>query len=148
MKTLLFRLVYSVLLLLAAANAFTAPKPQKSQPPVVAREWPRMAVSDGGPATLEKPKVVEDKKQQSAGTKMPAWEIRLWTDPYNKREFVARCLAEVCGKSDTESYQIMMQAHKNGMGVVGRYDFEIAELYNKSLKDNGLLVDMIPVDDE
>jgi ATP-dependent Clp protease adapter protein ClpS len=42
------------------------------------------------------------------------WEIRLWNDPVNKREFVARCLSTICGKSDTESYQIMMQAHKNG----------------------------------
>lgn len=42
------------------------------------------------------------------------WEIRLWNDPFNKREFVALCLSTICGKSDTESYQIMMQAHKNG----------------------------------
>jgi ATP-dependent Clp protease adapter protein ClpS len=42
------------------------------------------------------------------------WEIRLWNDPFNKREFVARCLSAICNKSDTESYQIMMQAHKNG----------------------------------
>ena len=42
------------------------------------------------------------------------WEIRLWNDPFNKREFVARCLSTICNKSDTESYQIMMQAHKNG----------------------------------
>jgi hypothetical protein len=34
------------------------------------------------------------------------------------------------------------------MGIIGRYDYEIAELYNKSLRDNGLMVDMIPVDDE
>ena len=33
---------------------------------------------------------------------------------FNKREFVARCLSTICGKSDTESYQIMMQAHNNG----------------------------------
>lgn len=42
------------------------------------------------------------------------WEIRLFNDPFNKREFVARCLIAICGKSDTESYQIMMQAHNDG----------------------------------
>lgn len=106
-----------------------------------------------GPAVLDRPETIEineveknTEKQEKIGGE--AWEIRLFNDPFNKREFVARCLAEVCGKSDTESYQIMMQAHKNGMGLVGRYNFEIAELYHSSLKENGLLVDMIQVDDE
>ena len=107
----------------------------------------------GGPAVLDKPTTVEktdvdkdtekDSKFSSQG-----WEIRLFNDPFNKREFVARCLATICGKSDTESYQIMMEAHNNGMGVIGRYLFEVAELYYKSLQDNGLLVDMVPVEDE
>ena len=106
-----------------------------------------------GPAVLDRPETIEiidvekntDKQEKIGGE---AWEIRLFNDPFNKREFVARCLAEVCGKSDTESYQIMMQAHKNGMGLVGRYNFEIAEMYHGSLQENGLMVDMIQVDDE
>lgn len=51
----------------------------------------------------------EEKKYGGEG-----WEIRLFNDPVNKREFVAMCLSTICGKSDTESYQIMMQAHNNG----------------------------------
>eukprot|EP00977_Amphora_coffeiformis_P026291 scaffold25421_cov162-Amphora_coffeaeformis.AAC.1 len=106
------------------------------------------------PATIEKPSTVEKQKttdrkaSQDAGTKLPAFLLRLWNDPYNKREFVARCLAEVCGKSDTESFQIMMQAHQAGMGIIGQYDLEIAELYLQSLKERSLLVDMVPVEDE
>jgi ATP-dependent Clp protease adapter protein ClpS len=42
----------------------------------------------------------------------------------------------------------MMEAHNNGMGVVGRYAFEVAELYYASLQENGLLVDMVPVEEE
>jgi hypothetical protein len=42
------------------------------------------------------------------------WEIQLFNDPFNHRTFVAKCLCTICGKSDTESYQIMMQAHRNG----------------------------------
>ena len=106
-----------------------------------------------GPAVLDRPETIEiidveknTEKQEKIGGE--AWEIRLFNDPFNKREFVARCLAEVCGKSDTESYQIMMQAHKNGMGLVGRYNFEIAEMYHGSLQENGLMVDMVQVDDE
>lgn len=76
------------------------------------------------------------------------WEIQLFNDGYNHRTFVAKCLCTICGKTDTQSYQIMMQAHKNGMGVVGRYHFEIAELYYGSLKEEGLTVQMVQVDDE
>jgi ATP-dependent Clp protease adapter protein ClpS len=118
----------------------------------------RLAMAaDGGPAILDRPETIEkvnieindaEKTEKDEKVGAPGWEIQLFNDPVNKREFVARCLSTICGKSDTESYQIMMQAHKNGMGVVGRYVFEIAELYYKSLKENGLLVDMVQVDDE
>jgi ATP-dependent Clp protease adapter protein ClpS len=114
-----------------------------------------------GPATIEKPETVEkvDKKvdknvdDDSTTEKDPrndagGWEIRLFNDPMNKREYVAMCLSTVCGKSDSESYQIMMSAHKDGMGVVGRYMFEVAELYYASLRENGLQVDMVPVEEE
>jgi ATP-dependent Clp protease adapter protein ClpS len=105
-----------------------------------------------GSTVVEEPVTIEDKKttpdKEQAGTRLPAYILRLWNDPFNKREFVARCLAEVCGKSDTESFQIMMHAHQQGMGIIGQYDFEIAELYLESLKERGLMVDMVPVDDE
>jgi len=101
------------------------------------------------PQTIEKKDVdvakttKRDKRTDSGG-----WEIRLYNDPFNKREFVARCLTTICGKSDGESFQIMMQAHNNGIGVIGRYVFEIAELYHSSLKEEGLMVDMVPVEDK
>jgi len=91
-----------------------------------------------------KENVVEDEKKSGGN----GWEIQLYNDPYNHRTFVAKCLCQICGKTDTESYQIMMQAHKNGMGVVGRYHYEIAELYYGSLKEEGLTVRMVEVDDE
>jgi ATP-dependent Clp protease adapter protein ClpS len=34
------------------------------------------------------------------------------------------------------------------MGVVGRYMFEVAELYYASLRENGLMVEMVPVEEE
>mmetsp|Transcript_17080 Transcript_17080/g.31900 ORF Transcript_17080/g.31900 Transcript_17080/m.31900 type:complete len:170 (-) Transcript_17080:239-748(-) len=107
----------------------------------------------GGPAVLDKPETVkkskededikEKEKQGSEG-----WEVRLFNDPMNKREFVARCLTEICGLSDGQSYQVMMQAHQFGIAVIGRYHFERAELYHNGLRDQGLFVDMQPVDDD
>ena len=94
--------------------------------------------------TIEKVKIDEDKTTaEDPKPSTEEWKIRLFDDPYNKREFVSRCLTTICGKSDTESYQVMMEAHKKGMGIIGRYRFEVAELYHNSLKDEGLSVDMI-----
>lgn len=150
----MFKFLVAVAIFMASTvGAFSTPKPAFHRPIMTSTDGFHMSAPtmDAGPATLEPEtieKVKEDKKEESAGTKQPAWEVRLFNDPFNKREFVAMCLATICGKNDTESYQIMMQAHQNGMGIIGRYDYEIAELYNKSLRDNGLMVDMIPVDDE
>eukprot|EP00532_Pseudo-nitzschia_australis_P002017 CAMPEP_0168181338 /NCGR_PEP_ID=MMETSP0139_2-20121125/11154_1 /TAXON_ID=44445 /ORGANISM="Pseudo-nitzschia australis, Strain 10249 10 AB" /LENGTH=109 /DNA_ID=CAMNT_0008101889 /DNA_START=415 /DNA_END=744 /DNA_ORIENTATION=+ len=96
--------------------------------------------------TVEVIKDEDTEQQQKPGKN--GWEIQLFNDPFNQRTFVAKCLCTICGKSDGESYQIMMQAHKNGMGVVGRYHYEIAELYYGSLKGEGLTVQMVEVDDE
>jgi len=112
-----------------------------------------VAVTDAPtkPKTVEEEKIKilkdNDTESQEKNGK-DGWEIRLFNDPMNHRTFVAKCLCEICGKSDGESYQIMMQAHKNGMGVVGRYHYEIAELYYGSLKEEGLTVEMVQVDDE
>lgn len=111
--------------------------------------------SSSGPSVLDKPETLEkssvdkeDVAEQDPRNDSGGWEVRLFNDPYNKREFVARCLATICGKTDSESYQIMMQAHNNGMGVIGCYAFEVAELYYTSLQESGLLVDMIPLEEE
>lgn len=61
---------------------------------------------------------------------------------------MARCLMTVTGVSDGGAYQIMMQAHQNGIAVVGSYHLERAEGYLSSLKDEGLLVDMVPAGDK
>lgn len=102
-----------------------------------------------GPATLDKTKA--DKKASPSKEKQrkkdKGWEIRLYNDPFNKREFVARCLMTITGVSDGAAYQIMMQAHEKGIGVVGRYHLERAESYLSSLKSEGLMVDMIPAGD-
>ena len=59
--------------------------------------------------------IVKDEDVESdEKTGKNGWEIQLFNDPYNHRTFVAKCLCTICGKSDGESYQIMMQAHRNG----------------------------------
>jgi len=97
---------------------------------------------------LKKKKVIQretvKKNEKTGGEK---FQVRLYNDPFNKREFVARCLVEICGKNDGEAFAVMMEAHNNGKGVIGRYMFEQAETYLTSLKEQGLMVDMVPVED-
>jgi ATP-dependent Clp protease adapter protein ClpS len=155
MMASLSRFLIALFLLATHAVAFTTTRPAFTTTISISSK-PLFMVGDVGPSVLDRPQtiekagvdLVEKNAEQSARPNLPGWEVRLWNDPFNKREFVARCLAEVCGKSDTESFQIMMAAHKNGMGVIGVYDFEIAEMYYSSLNEMGLSVDMVQVEDE
>lgn len=106
------------------------------------------------PAVMEPPvkekEKVEDKEnieERQNYSKKGGWAVRLFNDPMNKREFVAMCLSKIVGLSDGQAYQVMMQAHQNGVSVVGRFDFERAETYKTALVDNGLTCDMIEVED-
>lgn len=139
----------ALLFLVACCEGFTIPKPEST------KTTPTRPYLAAGPAVLEPPAVKEKVKEknvedtkQSSNTKRGGWAVRLFNDPMNKREFVAMCLSKVCGLSDGQAYQVMMQAHKNGVAVVGRYDFERAELYRDSLVGQGLVCDMIPVEDD
>jgi ATP-dependent Clp protease adapter protein ClpS len=74
-------------------------------------------------------------------------QTSLYNDPMNKREFVARCLVEICSLGDGEAFTVMMNAHRNGLSVVGIWQRELAEMYKQRLEENGLFVDMVPHDD-
>mmetsp|Transcript_20685 Transcript_20685/g.26699 ORF Transcript_20685/g.26699 Transcript_20685/m.26699 type:complete len:167 (-) Transcript_20685:326-826(-) len=162
------RFHFTIFALLAAfASAFTVLPTTNTQtststsfqytPPSSHRQPRVLQLSMAGPAVLEPPTKepeVVDKSKKEEGTKSAnkhkkgGWAVRLFNDPMNKREFVAMCLSQITGLTDGQSYQVMMGAHKNGVAVVGRYDHERAELYRDSLKENGLTVDMVPVEDE
>mmetsp|Transcript_4095 Transcript_4095/g.3882 ORF Transcript_4095/g.3882 Transcript_4095/m.3882 type:complete len:151 (-) Transcript_4095:485-937(-) len=103
-----------------------------------------------GPSVLDKPGLKKKSKQKENQQDLGAegWEVRLYNDPFNKREFVARCLMEIVGISETASYQIMMGAHQVGIAAIGRYHRERAELYRDRLTEEGLVCDMVPVDDD
>ena len=96
----------------------------------------------------EKTRKTDEPVQERRTCGNESWEVRLYNDGLNTREHVARCLVQVTGLSEFIAYQTMMHAHQHGMAVIGRYVFEIAELYHDQLKTNGLVCDMTQVDDE
>lgn len=101
------------------------------------------------PAILDRPQErVEEPTKQKKGMGSEAWEVRIYNDGLNTREHVARSLVQVTGMSESVAYQTMMQAHQNGIAVVGRWVYEVAEMYHDSLKDKGIVCDIVPVDED
>jgi ATP-dependent Clp protease adapter protein ClpS len=114
----------------------------------------KQTVRAGDPAVLDRPDVVERKERVENPSKEnsrsggDAWEVRIYNDGMNTREHVARSLVQVTGISEMVAYQTMMRAHQNGIATVGKWCFEIAEVYNEGLGKNGIISDIVPVDEE
>jgi ATP-dependent Clp protease adaptor protein ClpS len=126
--------------------------------------WGVPSAMAGGPAVLDRPTVIErptvverpetervvDKRaaKERKGMGHEAWEVRIYNDGLNTREHVARSLVQITGQTEMEAYQTMMQAHQNGIAVVGRWVYEVAEMYAEGLKKNGIVADMVPVEED
>jgi ATP-dependent Clp protease adapter protein ClpS len=118
-----------------------------------------LLASADGPAILDRPTttttVIEKKREprneryveDSRCGDHETWEVRLYNDGLNTREHVSRSLVQVTGLSEYQAYQTMMRAHQNGMAVVGRYLYEIAEMFHDALKREGIICDIVPVGD-
>lgn len=106
-----------------------------------------MAVASPTPVKKEK-KVTNKSDNESEKENDRGWLVRLYNDPMNKREFVAKCLMEICGLDDGMSFTIMMKAHQAGIAVIGNYPREQAEMYKVGLSGEGLMIDMVPADDD
>mmetsp|Transcript_23455 Transcript_23455/g.57669 ORF Transcript_23455/g.57669 Transcript_23455/m.57669 type:complete len:165 (-) Transcript_23455:303-797(-) len=112
---------------------------------------PKEKIRTAGPAVLDRPtteKKSENPRKERSRTGGETWEVRIYNDGMNTREHVARSLVQVTGLSEMSAYQTMMRAHQDGIATVGKWCFEIAELYNEGLRKNGIISDIVPVDEE
>jgi ATP-dependent Clp protease adaptor protein ClpS len=73
---------------------------------------------------LDRGVVTESKKKLAPP---PMFRVLLHNDDYTTMEFVVHVLETVFHRSGTESTQIMLHVHRNGMGVAGVYTYEVAE---------------------
>ncbi|MFP6663015.1 MAG: ATP-dependent Clp protease adaptor ClpS [Deltaproteobacteria bacterium] len=55
------------------------------------------------------------------------YKVLLHNDDYTTREFVVWILRVVFQRDESESVQIMLHVHNNGVGVAGVYPFDVAE---------------------
>ena len=75
------------------------------------------------------------------------WTLQLIDDSSNTRSYVCRCLVEVAGLSEDESYRKMMQTHAHGDAVIGEYSQEHAEHYKEALMSSGLVCEIFSVEE-
>ena len=64
------------------------------------------------------------------------YKVLLHNDDFTSMEFVVFILQTVFGRSESEAVQIMLQVHREGIGVAGIYTYEAAEM--KVVKVNSL----------
>ena len=57
----------------------------------------------------------------------PMYKVLLHNDHYTTMEFVVEILMYVFHKPIEAAAQIMLNVHKNGIGVCGSYTYEVAE---------------------
>ena len=57
----------------------------------------------------------------------PMYRVLLHNDDYTTMEFVVRVLMTVFSKSVDEATRIMLNVHRQGVGVCGVYTYEVAE---------------------
>lgn len=57
----------------------------------------------------------------------PFYKVMLLNDDYTTMEFVVEILRYVFHKSNTDAIAIMLNVHRNGVGVCGVYPYEVAE---------------------
>ena len=107
------------------------------------------ALRTAGPAVLDRPSTDnnDDMVKERVREGGEAWEVRIYNDGMNTREHVARSLVQITGMTEMSAYQTMMQAHQNGIASVGRFAFEIAEMYNEGLRKQGIISDIVPADE-
>ena len=66
--------------------------------------------------------------EERTDTKEPSFfKVLLHNDDYTSMEFVVSILEKIFNKSTIEATRIMLDVHRQGVGVCGVYTYEVAE---------------------
>ncbi len=108
--------------------------------------WPKLQASDAGSDNgdhqgetnegsgvdlIDKVKIVPPKR----------YKVLLHNDDYTTMEFVIMVLVRIFLKTQTEAEKVMLEVHRDGVGVCGVYTYDVAETKRAKVmqmaKDNG-----------
>jgi ATP-dependent Clp protease adapter protein ClpS len=97
--------------------------------------------NDSGTTVLDCPPVLTPDNVNLEPKKPSMWAVLLHNDDTTDPEFVITLLQHVFSKNETQSYDIMMRAHKSTWSQIDAYVKEIAE---QKLADARLFVSVAP----
>ncbi len=72
--------------------------------------------------------VVEETESKTKLERPPLYKVLLHNDDFTTMEFVVFILQTVFNRSEDEALQIMLNVHRQGIGVAGVYTYEVAEM--------------------
>ena len=85
--------------------------------------------------------------QRTTNYDQQLWEVKVYNDNINTHEWVARCLVMVVAQTEWQAYQTTKLAHQQGEACLGIWEQELAQRYVEGLSQQGIVVDMFPVND-
>lgn len=72
--------------------------------------------------------VLEETESTTKLGRPPLYKVLLHNDDYTTMEFVVFVLQTVFNHGESEALQIMLNVHKQGIGLAGVYTYEVAEM--------------------
>jgi ATP-dependent Clp protease adaptor protein ClpS len=72
--------------------------------------------------------VVEETESETKLGRPPLYKVLLHNDDFTTMEFVVFILQTVFNHGESEAIQIMLNVHKQGIGLAGVYTYEVAEM--------------------
>ena len=66
-------------------------------------------------------------KEKRKSKKPPLYKVLIYNDDYTTMDFVVLVLKKYFRKTEQEASQIMLNVHREGMGICGVYTYEVAE---------------------
>ena len=72
--------------------------------------------------------VAEKTESKTKLERPPLYKVFLHNDDFTTMEFVVFVLQTVFGHGESEAVRIMLNVHKEGIGLAGVYTYEVAEM--------------------
>ena len=72
--------------------------------------------------------VVEETESETKQERPPLYKVLLHNDDFTTMEFVVFILQTVFNHGESEAVRIMLNVHRQGIGLAGVYTYEVAEM--------------------